>query len=287
MKNFSVAIPTYNSSEFLEQCLKGFKNSRYLNEVIIGDDSSDIKELNSIRNIVNEANNKYRFDVSLVENDENIGAFKNKLKLINLVKNDWVYQIDSDNIPFPNIDNVISKIIINHNSKLNIYYPSVLVQFWKYFRVAKFFSRFNSKYRVRFSSELLKFDVDKTQKAIVEFLEYDTSNDKTIGSPELDSKFLIDKHIYWVLNCGNFIVNKNQFLDIMTDGIKFSREILSMDAVAFSYLWLKNQGSIILHPDLGHFHRKRLSSVSYVEKDASKISRQFFTDEIMSLISND
>ena len=73
----------------------------------------------------------------------------------------------------------------------------------------------------------------------------------------------------------------------MNQGTKFSREILSMDAVAFSYLWLKNQGSIILHPKLGHFHRKRFSSVSYMEKDASKISRQFFTDQILSLTPKD
>ena len=108
-----------------------------------------------------------------------------------------------------------------------------------------------------------------------------------MGSPELKSKFLIDKHIYWVLNCGNFIVNKKQFLNAMKPGLDFSREILSMDAVAFSYLWLKNKGTIVLHPRLSHFHRKRYTSISYTTKDSSKISRDFFTKKIMLLTGSD
>jgi len=69
----------------------------------------------------------------------------------------------------------------------------------------------------------------------------------------------------------------------MKPGLDFERKILSMDAVAFSYLWLKNEGSIVLHPDLAHFHRKRFNSVSYIEKEDSKESRDFFTNKILKL----
>ena len=72
----------------------------------------------------------------------NSGAFKNKYNLIESSKNEWVYQIDSDNVPFPKIDKVISNIIENHNSQIYIYYPSKLIQFWKYKKIAKLFLKY-------------------------------------------------------------------------------------------------------------------------------------------------
>ena len=289
MKNkfsFTVAIPTYNSSKYLKECIYGFRNSNYLNEILVGDDFSTAEELKQIKKIIKEANKYFSFDIKLLENSKNNGAFKNKYNLVESSKNKWVYQIDSDNVPFPKIDKVISNIIKNHNSQTYIYYPSKLTQFWKYKKIAKLLSRIKKKYIVRFSKDLEIFDINKTKYAIKEFLNYDTTGEVE-GSPEINSKFVLDKHIYWVLNCGNFIVNKNQFIDAMKPGLNFSRDIVSMDAVAFSYLWLKNNGSIVLHPKLGHYHRKRLDSVSYVEKDSSKTSRQYFTDKILSLESKD
>ena len=280
--NFTVAIPTYNSSKYLKECIYGFKDSKYLNEILIGDDFSNSEELEKIKKIIKESNKYFDFKINLLENSKNFGAFKNKYYLIEKSKNDWVYQIDSDNVPFPKIDNTISNIIENHNSQKYIYYPIKIIQFWKYRRMAQFFSKIQKKYIVRFSKEFEIFDTDKIKKAINEFLTYDTTGEVE-GSPEIISKYVLDKHIYWVLNSGNFIVNKNQFTNAMKPGLNFSRDVVSMDAVAFSYLWLKNTGSIVLHPKLSHYHRKRFDSVSSTEKEASKISRKFFTDKILSL----
>jgi len=287
MHNFSVVIPTYNSSRYLKECIYALKSSTLLDEIIVCDDGSEYQELENIKNIIQKASKHFSFEIIFLENKKNIGAFKNKYRLIKAAKNDWVYQIDSDNIAFPKIDKVISEIIRDHNSQLLIYYPSKLIQFWKYKRTAAFLSRIQKKYIVKFSRDFKYFDIENTKRAVEEFLNYDTTSDKTVGSPELKSKFLIDKHIYWVLNCGNFIVNKKQFLNAMKPGLDFSREILSMDAVAFSYLWLKNKGTIVLHPRLSHFHRKRYTSISYTTKDSSKISRDFFTKKIMLLTGSD
>jgi len=283
MYKFSVAIPTYNSSDYLRECIYGFRKSKYIDEIIISDDGSDINELKKIKRIIQKANKYFNFEIKLIENTENSGAFINKYKLIKASSNDWVYQIDSDNVPFANIDKVISQIADNHGSQLFIYYPTKLIQFWRYRKAAEILSKIQKKYIVRFSKEVNIFDIYKTKKAINEFLNYDTSNDTTEGSPELQSKFVLDKHIYWVLNCGNFVVNKNQFLSAMEHGLDYSREVLSMDAVAFSYLWLRSSGQIVLQPGLSHYHRKRLTSISYIEKESSKISRQYFTDKILSL----
>ena len=282
MYKFSVAIPTYNSSTYLEECIYGFKNSNFLDEIIVGDDCSEINEIKKIQKIIHQAKKNLPFDIKLLKNEQNIGAYKNKYKLIEASKNDWVYQIDSDNVPFPKIDDVFSELISNHQSQMNIYYPSKIIQFWKYKRIAKFFSVVQKKFIVRFSKDLKIFNTHITQMAINEFLNYDSTGEVE-GSPELKSKYVLDKHIYWVLNSGNFFVNKNQFVKIMKPGLDFPRENLSLDAIAFSYLWLKNGGSIVLHPKLSHYHRKRLNSVSYTEKEATKISREFFTQKILDL----
>ena len=50
MNKFSVAIPTYNSSKYLKECIYGFKNSKFIDEIIIGDDCSGIEELKNINN---------------------------------------------------------------------------------------------------------------------------------------------------------------------------------------------------------------------------------------------
>ena len=65
--------------------------------------------------------------------------------------------------------------------------------------------------------------------AINEFLNYDSTGEVE-GSPELKSKYVLDKHIYWVLNSGNFFVNKNQFVKIMKPGLDFPRKI---------FLWMR------------------------------------------------
>lgn len=279
---FSVVIPTYNSSKYLKECIRGFKNSKLIDEIIVGDDCSHPLELQKIKQIILNENSKFTFDIKLIESSKNNGAFRNKYNLIASSKNEWVYQIDSDNVPFPKIDKVISEIILNHEKKLLIYYPSKIIQFWQYKRMARILSFIQKKYIVRFSKKPVFFDVDKTKKALHELIEYDTTGEVE-GSPEIKSKYVIDKHIFWVLNIGNFIVNKNQFITIMKPGLEFSREISSMDAVAFSYMWLKNDGKIMLHPSLSHYHRKRFTSVSYIEKNSSKISREYFTKQILSL----
>ncbi len=286
MYKFTVAIPTYNSSSYLKQCIHGFKNSKFVDEIIVGDDFSDIDEQSQIIEIIKDAKDKIDCDIKLLTNQKNLGAFQNKYKLISHARNEWVYQIDSDNIPFKNIDSVIKEVIKDSGREKFIYYPSKLIQFRKYKLISKFMSYFNKKYRVTFSKKILNFDITMTKNAILENIKYEKEKkaSKELSFPELKSKYLKEKHIFWVLNCGNFIVNKKLFLSSMKEGLDYDREILSMDAVVFSYLWLKNGGVIKILPSLAHYHRKRMDSVSFHEKDASIISRKILTEKLLNLI---
>ncbi len=285
MSMLTIAIPTYNSSIYLKECIKGFIKSEFVNEIIIGDDSSNSSELLEIKRIIDEVNIFFPFDIKLFENSENTGAFLNKYSLISKAKNHWVYQIDSDNVP-DNIDKAFKEIINSKNPKA-IYYPSKIIQFRKYKYIAKFLAKFNKKYRVIFSKETLVFDTNTAKKAIEENIRYEQKKVNSANKneyPELKSLFVNEKHIFWVLNSGNFITNKSQFLDFTKDGLEYDRSLLSLDAVAISYLWFKNGGEIQLQQELKHFHRKRYDSVSFTEKESSKLSREFFTNKFLDLI---
>ena len=84
-----------------------------------------------------------------------------------------------------------------------------------------------------------------------------------------------NKSIYWILNIGNFIFSKDSFLKNVENEQNFSREILSMDAVAFTYYWLRNDNTLYLMNDHYHFHRK--DRFSFLDrKENSKISRKHF-----------
>ena len=99
MSKLSIVIPTYNSSIYLKECIKGFVKSEFVNEIIVGDDFSSNSELEEIERIINDLQNLFSFDIKFFKNSKNTGAFVNKYNLISKAKNDWVYQIDSDNVP--------------------------------------------------------------------------------------------------------------------------------------------------------------------------------------------
>ena len=51
-KFITVGIPTYNSSKYLNQCLKSIKNLKNIDEILISDDGSTVSELAKLKEIV-------------------------------------------------------------------------------------------------------------------------------------------------------------------------------------------------------------------------------------------
>ena len=103
----SIAIPTYQSSQYVEESIKRIMNFKCVDEIIIQDDKSDNQNYRELEQIVNIYNKK--LNIKLFRNKKNIGAFGNKLLNIKNCKNDAVYQIDSDNVTDTNLDLVINK----------------------------------------------------------------------------------------------------------------------------------------------------------------------------------
>ena len=96
-KKFSIVIPTYNSSKYLDELLTSTLDLRYLDEIVISDDSSDEEEFKKIKDVIKRK--KFSsLSIKLNQNKHNLGGFKNKYKGVELSKNNIVYQVDSDNI---------------------------------------------------------------------------------------------------------------------------------------------------------------------------------------------
>ena len=244
----SAAIPTYNSSKYLNSCINSLKKSKFIDEIIIHDDHSDEDDYEKIIKIVNKYKNTVNIEIH--RNSKNIGAFKNKFENIKKCKNKIVYQIDSDNLASSNLDKVFNFIYEENNSNI-LYLPSRIYQFKEYPKSAKFFSILRKKFKVIYTNEDFVFDKDVFKKAISQ-----------------DKKFTINKNINWILNSGNFIVNKSKFIKIMKKGFN-SKERYQMDAVAISFFWIEANGKIKTLKNLKHFHRKRQDSVSFVESEGS------------------
>ena len=148
-KNFTLVIPTYNSSKYMEELLNSALKFLYLNEIIIVDDNSNQDEYDLLNKIVSL--NKFNsLNIKLYRNEDSLGGFKNKLAGVKLSTNELIYQIDSDNV----ISRKTIKFLNNKNN-LNlirngeIYIPSKINLFrqFKYLENILFFRKMMSSSR--------------------------------------------------------------------------------------------------------------------------------------------
>ena len=281
-KFITVGIPTYNSSKYLNQCLKSIKNLKNIDEILISDDGSTVSELAKLKEIVFKYQIKHRLNIKILESTTNFGAYRNKLKLIENSKNEYIYVLDSDNMASKSLDDIINEILNENNPKF-LYQPNVMYHFWKYPRLAQLMSPYNKKYIVKFFDSNYILDRDSVKALLID--NSGTYNLKDYGN-QLPSfkdpeKKIIDKWIFWILNCGNFIVNKKHMVDIAQAGLEFDRKILSVDAIAFSYLWIEKGMKIKIFNNFYHHHRKRNDSVSFTESEDSVNAIKHFIGKVL------
>jgi len=264
MNNLSIAIPTYNSSKYLEDIFKVLSRFKSIVEVIISDDLSDKKNLILLEKIVHEYKNK--LNIKIYQNEKNLGGFKNKYMATSLCSNDYIYQLDSDNIPVLNSLNVISNFInSNKFNKETLYLPSKLQTFNK----NKISSLFKKKNYITFSDKNLILD----KKLILENL-----------NGEKDS--IKDKSIRWVLNVGNPLFYKKAYLEKLEEGVfQNNINISAADAIALNYYWIKNGGSIELLKNFKHLHRLRDDSYYVSEGAQSTESINLYVENFKKLRS--
>lgn len=259
MKKISVAIPTYNSSIYLSELLKRLSKFNSIQEVIISDDNSNIDQIKIIKDLLEEYKNFFKITISL--NDKNIGGFRNKRKVTSLCKGNYIYQIDSDNLPSNTslfkLSNLINSTDFNFN---NLYLPSKLVTF----KHGKKSSFLNPKNYVTFSKDSLLL----TSSLIISNLEG-------------QKKSIKDKSIRWVLNVGNPFYEKENYLN-KTSEVSHTSEIAA-DAMALSYYWIKNDGEIVLLKGFKHLHRLRQDSYYVIQGAESTNSVNYYVENFKKL----
>lgn len=235
-KNFSVGIPTYNSSKYVKDLLKKLTKLRYLNDVVIIDDNSEVKEQKEIKKIVKEFQKSKELNIKSYFNEENLGGFKNKYKVVSLCSEEIVYQIDSDNI----LSNKTISFLNNENNfkyikKNHIYLP----YFVRLFETNQSFLEFRKK-KINLVKRELSLSLEDVKDAI---------NEK--------SNIIHGFSIGYLLNIGNSIFYRDEYLSFLQEGSILDRDFTSADAIAVIYYWLKNGGHIELNKNIGHSHRLR------------------------------
>ena len=249
MNKISVAVPTYNSSKYLKSCISPFLESNFADEVIVSDDCSDLKEFRKIKKIVNNLNRTYKNKIQLFRNEKNLGGFENKFCSIEKCKNNIVYQIDSDNIPDKKSLNYLNTIIKKDFKQNTLYIPGSLKLF--------------KKGKVTISKNII-------DKIVI------VQNDTLISKKNIQSNIpvsnITSKNMDFVLNLGNWLFNKNTYLDNCKKGL--NEDFASADALAVSYFWLSNNCEIKVLSGLSHYHRLRPDSyyVSHKDKADKKVT---------------
>jgi len=242
MNKISVAVPTYNSSKYLKSCISPFLDSNFADEVIVSDDCSDLKEFRKIKKIISKLNRTHKDKIQLFRNEKNLGGFENKFRSIKRCKNNIVYQIDSDNIPDKKSLNYLNTSIKKDFQQNTLYIPGSLKLF--------------KKGKVNISKNI----IDK-----IVIVQNDTLINKKNIQSNIPVSNITSKDMDFVLNLGNWLFDKNTYLNNCKKGL--NEDFASADAVAVSYFWLTNNCEIKILSNLSHYHRLRPDSYYVTHKD--------------------
>ena len=257
---FSIAIPTYNSSQYLNKNLNKFKRLKNLKEVVLVDDNSSNPHIQNLLSIKSQYEKFYT--VNLIFNNKNLGGFSNKYKAVSNCSEEIVYQIDSDNlISDDSIELLNSKAFLSEIKDDKLYLPSKIFLFKRNYENFRIFWK-----EKRFTKKNLELDSDLLKKELL--------NPTTI---------IENNSLGYLLNLGNPIVKKQSYLDKLEEGLENTQNIGAACSIAMCYYWLKNNGSICLNSNFSHHHRQRKDSYWIENKDVAPSNYEEYLNKIKTL----
>ena len=109
MTSLSICIPTFNRTNYLDNCLNSIKlakkNFKFKIDVCVSD--------NNQNNLNTQTVNKYKkfFKINYHKNRKNIGRSLNMLKAVSLSKSDFIWLIGDDDLVLPNSILNIKKVL--------------------------------------------------------------------------------------------------------------------------------------------------------------------------------
>lgn len=248
MKEITLAIPFYNTSQYFEEAVNYALDNNFVKEIIVNDDCSTEEEWQKLNQVVDTLNND---KIKLFRNEVNLGGFRNKYTAVKNSSCDWVYLLDSDNHPTENTLSVIQGI---EDPIENICYcPEKLL--------------------------LNNAENGYTDEAHYKF-RYDV-----VGIEEAkDGIIKRTKWFDWFLNTGNYVFNRNAYLELIKEPFDDEQtELLHADVLAFSYFWLMNGGEFKVVPEFYYNHRLRSASYWNACGSNSSLSADLYKAKILDL----
>ncbi len=262
MKKISVAIPTYFSSKFITDTINSLKDNKIVNEIIICDDSDDKEEYSRLVNLVSSLLENSDINLNIQKNKSKLEGFKNKYKCVSLASNDFVYQLDHDNVANKKTLDKISNLDIKSIDKEQLFIPSKIILFKK----NKYEYIFKPSYKVKYLNKSLIFD----SVFIKDYI--DTNNN-----------FLLKKNVDWLLNTGNQFFYRDVYLSNLEKGLELSKTTLSACSFGMAYFWLSSGNKICIAEFLSHYHRLHEDSAWVKEGEKVVNSVNYFKAEILNI----
>jgi glycosyltransferase involved in cell wall biosynthesis len=189
--------------------------------------------------------------IKIHRNQTNLGAFKNKYLAVSKASNEWVYLLDSDNYFFENSLDVVKNI---KPQRGRYYSPSQL-------------HLVDDGLDQSLNGKIVKYD----------FGQVDGSGARDIlksGSGEFE----------WLINTGNFFVNRGDYVSSMQTIIGDpTYPYFEADAIVFTYNWLRRGNIIEVVDDLWYNHRLRSNSYSHSVGNKNSDSLNYHKNLILEL----
>lgn len=113
---YSLCLTNYNRYEMLIRSFEQVKNDDRIDEIVICDDNSDELTFASLWQWFLKEDK-----VTLIRNHENLGMYRNKMKVLSEASNDWCILFDSDNILDKSYLDALDKI--GHLDNKTVYMP--------------------------------------------------------------------------------------------------------------------------------------------------------------------
>ena len=242
MDVISLAIPFYNTSQYFLECIQYALENEFVSEIVVNDDCSDEDQWKKLNQIVDTLNTD---KIKLFRNKKNLGAFRNKYTTVLNCSNTWVYLLDSDNRVFEDSYNFIKSI--SNIDPLIIYSPQHLC---------------------------CKNDDSENYEVISDYnFKYDL-----IGIEETkDMIFKKTKWFDWFFNSGNYVLNKDTYINALKKSYEDkSTPLLDADTAAAFYFLLDYGVKFKIVKNFSHHHRLRTDSTWNTCGENSQLSVNYY-----------
>ena len=205
----------------------------------------DHSNLDEYGNLIHLVKNLNSSKIKVFRNEKNLKAFRNKYETVSKCNNDWIYLLDSDNYFSEDSLNYLKEIDLNSNL---CYLPSRLLLS---------------------SGETVEYQFEEDLIGIVESKKH---------------LKLQTKYMDWILNMGNFLINKNRYLSSLENAnCDESLNLLHADVFAFSYYWFLSGGKYKIVNGLSYHHRLRENSYWHLCGKKSQESVDYYTQKVLEM----